>query len=118
MTLVVHKAANFHPFYTSKQSTLNNENSNRVHDGIFSAALTMNIPAFSGNVLQNHMGVPPTPLHMFFFQHPRHVRLIRQYVWTAVNTINSRMYYNNRINHELTNFDFIPLGDSEVKTCH
>ena len=38
-------------------------------------------------------------------------------VWTAVSTVHSQMYPNNDISHELSNFNFIPLVHSKVKSA-
>ena len=89
--------------------------STRVLGVISSVIWSMNIPALSRNVLQTHACAPLAPLRVMFLAPT--LCLTDTPVWTAVSTVNSRMYYNNRINNELTNFDFMPLAHSKVKTC-
>ena len=101
MTQVDQGAANEHHINTSCQCNLNNKNSHHAYIGSFSAAWSMTIRFFSGNVLYNHkeaLKMPPQSV----FSAPTS-RQVDTPVWTAVSTVNSCMYSNNQINNDLTN---------------
>ena len=112
---VIHRATTAHHINTSCQRKVNNEHSHHSHVSSVSAASSMTIPSFSSNVLYSSSGAPVT-LPQSVFSAPTSCQVDTP-VWTAVSTVNSRMYYNNRINNELTNFDFMPLVHSKVKMC-
>ena len=114
VTRVLHGAADFHHNFTSQHCTLTNEKTARVHGVIPSDTSSLNTPACSRNVLQNPACAHLAPTHAVFS--PPTSCQTDTHVWTAISTVNSHMYCNNRINHELTNFDFMPLVDSKVNT--
>ena len=84
----------------------------RVHGVIPSDTSSLNTPACSRNVLQNPTCVPLAPTRVTFSAHTS--CQIDTPVWTAISTVSSYMYSNNRINHELTNFDVVHLVHSKV----
>ena len=110
---VLHGAANFHTNFTSQTCTLNNEKTARVHDDIPSDTSSLTTPACSRNVLQNPMRVCLAPTCVTFSA-PTSCQTDTP-VWTAISTVSSSMYSNNRINHELIKFNFVPLVHSKVK---
>ena len=113
---VLHGAANFHTNFSSQTCTLNNEKTARVHGVTPSDTSSLNTPAFSRNVLQNPACAPPAPPRVVFSA-PTSCQTDTP-VWTAINKVSRSMYSNNCINHELTNFNFVPLVHSKVKsTC-